>query len=175
MQIGGRRPLGGRFVRPRAARTGAARQHRPALTTSPPRSNAQGRGRRGAARAASKRSDAAVARLRETACDDHGDAPGRVARIAAEAARRAYSMAMAVLTSIRGLPRARRFALSGAVAAGSVGALAGLIIGVGVHPATAWFAVVELGVPAALTGGLVGLIAGAAANLLTRVRRRPMS
>jgi hypothetical protein len=60
----------------------------------------------------------------------------------------------------------------GAILAGGLGAIAGLIIGLHVYAATAWFAVLELGVPAAIAGGLLGCLSGAGAAALRR-RRHP--
>jgi len=51
-----------------------------------------------------------------------------------------------------------------------IGAIAGLIIGLRVYTPTALFAVVELGPPAAVAGGVVGL----AAAVIVRVCRRIM-
>lgn len=53
-----------------------------------------------------------------------------------------------------------RWMVIGAAAACAIGGFAGLLIGLSVHPATAWFAVFELGVPAGVAGGVVGLFAG---------------
>jgi hypothetical protein len=52
-----------------------------------------------------------------------------------------------------------RCATLGAVAGAVIGAIAGLIIGLDANPATAWFAVFELGIPAGIAGGLVGGVA----------------
>lgn len=54
-----------------------------------------------------------------------------------------------------------RWARSGAVAAGSIGGVVGLVVGLRVNPRTGWFAVFEIGAPAALVGALVGLAAAA--------------
>lgn len=43
---------------------------------------------------------------------------------------------------------------------GVVGAVVGLIIGLIVHPPTAFFAMAELGFPAAVGGGILGLLVG---------------
>jgi hypothetical protein len=64
------------------------------------------------------------------------------------------------MTSSRALPLVPRSAAVGAVSLGVVGAIVGLVVGLMVHPATAWFATLELGIPAALLGGLVGLAIG---------------
>jgi hypothetical protein len=52
-----------------------------------------------------------------------------------------------------------------------IGALAGLILGLDANPATAWFAIFELGIPAFIAGGLVGCIGAlivTAARWITR-------
>jgi hypothetical protein len=67
-------------------------------------------------------------------------------------------------------PRVARWALAGLVACGLVGAVAGLVIGLRVHPATAWFAAFELGLPAAVVGALGGAAAGAIASVVHRLR-----
>jgi hypothetical protein len=63
-----------------------------------------------------------------------------------------------------------RWAAIGVVAGFVVGGIVGLIIGLDAHPATAGFAVFELGIPAALLGGLVGLVSGAVAHVVDRRR-----
>jgi len=66
------------------------------------------------------------------------------------------------------MPLAMRWATLGAAGAGLVGGVVGLIVGLFAYPPTAWFAVFELGVPAAILGGLIGLLAGAIASLAKR-------
>ena len=61
-----------------------------------------------------------------------------------------------------------RWVAIGAIGAGIAGAVAGLWIGLVTHPATAWFAVFELGVPASILGGLIGLVGGAVAYAVQR-------
>ena len=53
-----------------------------------------------------------------------------------------------------------RWAGFGAALAGLIGGGVGLVIGLGVNPRTAWFAVLEVGVPATVVGALVGLVGG---------------
>ena len=48
----------------------------------------------------------------------------------------------------------------------------GLVVGLLVHPATAWFAVFELGIPASILGGLLGLASGAIACAVQSTVRR---
>lgn len=68
-------------------------------------------------------------------------------------------------SQLASIPVVPRFAVVGLTLGLVVGGLVGLILGLHAHPATAWFAVFELGVPAgmcgALLGALVGLVAAA--------------
>lgn len=63
-----------------------------------------------------------------------------------------------------------------AVVVGSVfavlGALVGLVLGVRTHVPTAWAAVLEVGVPAALLGAVLGLASGSIAWSWHRTRHR---
>jgi hypothetical protein len=59
------------------------------------------------------------------------------------------------------LPTLGRFSVLGAMCAGVLGGLAGLIIGLVVYAPTAWAATFELGVPAAILGAIIGLSVGA--------------
>ncbi|HEY3438590.1 MAG TPA: hypothetical protein VGK35_12960 [Actinotalea sp.] len=68
------------------------------------------------------------------------------------------------------LPVVRRYALLGGVVAGVLGGVAGLIIGLRVYPPTAWFAIIEVGLPAAVVGALLGLLLGAVARETSRRR-----
>jgi hypothetical protein len=61
-----------------------------------------------------------------------------------------------------------RWARSGVIAFGLIGGVAGLVLGLAANPATAWFAVFELGIPSALLGGLLGLASGALASAVRR-------
>ena len=70
------------------------------------------------------------------------------------------------VTSLRALPLILRWAAIGAVSAAVVGGVVGLVVGLVVHPATAWFAVFELGIPASILGGLLGLVSGAIAYVV---------
>lgn len=67
---------------------------------------------------------------------------------------------------VRALPSPARQAVEGALIVGLVGALAGLILGLIAYPPTAWFAVVEIGIPATALGLIGGLVVG----LVTRAR-----
>ncbi len=68
------------------------------------------------------------------------------------------------------LPRPLRWGVATGAVLGALGAVVGLVLGLLAHPATAWFAVLEVGVPAVALGGLLGLLAGSLAVALRRVR-----
>jgi hypothetical protein len=70
------------------------------------------------------------------------------------------------------MPLVTRFAVVGATTTGTLGALLGLILGLLAHPVTAWFAVFEVGVPAAIAGGVVGALVGLFAVIVRRVIHR---
>ena len=50
-----------------------------------------------------------------------------------------------------------RWTQIGALVGGAIGGVVGLVVGLGAYPPTAWFAVVEVGIPAAIVGGALGL------------------
>ena len=70
------------------------------------------------------------------------------------------------------LPVPLRHAMAGAVALGVLGGIAGLIVGLVAYAPTAWFAIFELGVPAAIVGGIVGLMIGSGTRLAHTDRGR---
>ena len=74
---------------------------------------------------------------------------------------------------LRTLPRPAAWALVGAGSAALIGAIAGLIIGLFVYAPTAWFAAIELGLPAAVVGAVVGALAGMIVTLTGGARKRP--
>jgi hypothetical protein len=59
-----------------------------------------------------------------------------------------------------------------AVRSGAIGAIAGLVLGLNVYAPTAPFAAVELGVPATLAGGIIGLITSATTTASRRLKQR---
>jgi hypothetical protein len=75
---------------------------------------------------------------------------------------------MATAPILRDRPLPVRWAVIGAGSAAVVGCLIGLVVGLLVHPPTAWFAVFELGVPASALGALIGLAFGALAIAFRR-------
>jgi len=68
-------------------------------------------------------------------------------------------------------PQSVGWALLGAAVAGVVGAFVGLIIGLFVHAPTAPFAIVEIGLPAAMVGGVLGLLIGSVKAIGRRISR----
>jgi presenilin-like A22 family membrane protease len=60
------------------------------------------------------------------------------------------------------LPTMGRYAVLGAVGGGLLGGLAGLVVGLVVYAPTAWAATVELGLPMAGLGAVLGFGVGAA-------------
>jgi MFS family permease len=71
------------------------------------------------------------------------------------------------------VPVPLRYALFGGAAGGALGGVVGLVIGLLVHPPTAWFAIFEVGLPAAVLGFLLGLVVGSVTHLVSRRRGRP--
>jgi hypothetical protein len=65
-------------------------------------------------------------------------------------------------------PQPVRWAVVGVASVGVVGAISGLISGLYVYAPTAPFAMLELGLPAAMVGGVVGPLVG---SLLAVIRR----
>jgi hypothetical protein len=70
------------------------------------------------------------------------------------------------------MPLTARWALVGATLAGVIGGIAGLVIGISVYAPTAWFAVFEIGLPAAVAGGVLGLLAAVIVKPGRRTMRR---
>ena len=66
------------------------------------------------------------------------------------------------------MPVVRRFAVIGSIVVGFLGALVGLILGLRAYPATAWFAVFEVGAPAGIAGAVVGALVGVLAMVVRR-------
>jgi ABC-type uncharacterized transport system permease subunit len=67
------------------------------------------------------------------------------------------------------LPLVTRFAIVGATACAILGGLVGLILGLRSDPATAWFAVFEVAVPAGIAGAVVGALVGLLAVTVQRI------
>jgi uncharacterized membrane-anchored protein len=78
---------------------------------------------------------------------------------------------MGFVAWLRGLPMLARWASIAAIACGVSGGVAGLVIGLFGYAPTAFFAAVELGLPAVFAGALVGLVAGIIMKTARRMRR----
>jgi hypothetical protein len=63
-------------------------------------------------------------------------------------------------THVREMPVVVAAVLVGAVLLGAAGGVTGLCVGLLAYPPTAWFAVLEVGVPAGVLGSVLGLIVG---------------
>jgi hypothetical protein len=75
-------------------------------------------------------------------------------------------------TGTVGMKLPARWAVFGFVFLGVTGAVAGLIVGLLAYPPTAWFAVIEAGLPAAVVGGTLGVLAGLVVEAARRAKRR---
>lgn len=69
------------------------------------------------------------------------------------------------------LPLLARAVLIGTMSTGVVGAIIGLVVGLRTYAPTAPFAVVELGLPAAIVGAVAGLAIGSIICALRRIAR----
>jgi membrane associated rhomboid family serine protease len=63
-----------------------------------------------------------------------------------------------IAVGLRGVPLIPRWTIVGAATACVSGGIVGLIVGLLAYAPTAWFAVLELGVPAGVVGGIAGLV-----------------
>lgn len=73
--------------------------------------------------------------------------------------------------SIADLPLVLRWSVRSGLVGGAVGAVAGLLLGLAAYPPTAWFAVLEVGIPAVVVGSLLGAAAGTAVLAVRRLAR----
>ena len=72
-----------------------------------------------------------------------------------------------------GLPLLGRWTTAGAACLGVIGAVVGLVVGLFTYAPTAPFAAFEVGLPAVIVGGVVGLVAGATVLAVRRIKREP--
>ena len=77
----------------------------------------------------------------------------------------------AIAAELRGMPLIARWVIAGAASATVIGGIVGLVIGLFAYAPTAWFAVFELGVPAGVVGGLIGLIGALILTVGLRIKR----
>jgi hypothetical protein len=74
----------------------------------------------------------------------------------------------------KNLPVAVSAMVIGAVVLGTLGGLVGLVVGLRTNPATAWFAVLEVGVPAGVVGWVLGLPVGLVAQWIAGAPKDPV-
>jgi len=74
-----------------------------------------------------------------------------------------------LLKAFRDLPFIARVTLGAGILCGAVGGIVGLIVGLYANPGTAWFAVIELGLPTFVSGCFIGFFV---ALIWQGVRRR---
>jgi hypothetical protein len=60
--------------------------------------------------------------------------------------------------------------LIGSVLLGAIGGAVGLVVGLAVHPPTAWFAVLEVGIPAGVLGWILGVVVAMIARRVGHAR-----
>jgi hypothetical protein len=75
---------------------------------------------------------------------------------------------MTVRSQLAEMPIVVRFAVVGSSAAGLLGALVGLVLGLTAYPPTAWFAIFEVAVPSGILGSAVGAVVGLMALVVQR-------
>ena len=79
---------------------------------------------------------------------------------------------MSARSQLATMPLIPRFAVVGSTAALIVGGLVGLVLGLRAYPATAWFAVFEVGVPAGICGAVLGALVGLVVGTVLRINRQ---
>ena len=72
---------------------------------------------------------------------------------------------------LAGSPLLLRWIVVSAAIGGIAGAPVGLVVGLRTYAATAWFAVVEVGLPATILGALIGLVIGSVILVARRIPR----
>ena len=78
---------------------------------------------------------------------------------------------MSARSQLATMPLVPRFAVVGSTAALILGGLVGLVLGLRAYPATAWFAVFEVGVPAGIGGAVLGAFVGLVAGIVQRINQ----
>ena len=67
-----------------------------------------------------------------------------------------------------------RLVMRGTAVGALLGAVVGLILGLIANPPTAWFATIEIGLPAAVAGAGIGLVVGVIVTIRHRIRVQRM-
>jgi len=75
-----------------------------------------------------------------------------------------------IRANLAALPLVPRYVAIGMTSAFVVGGLVGLVLGLLAYPPTAGFAVLEIGVPAAILGSVIGALVGATTLAVRRAR-----
>ncbi len=75
---------------------------------------------------------------------------------------------MSARSQLQAMPVILRFAVVGSTVAGVLGGVLGLVLGWRAYPPTAWFAVIEVAVPAAIVGAALGAFAGLVTVIVQR-------
>jgi len=78
---------------------------------------------------------------------------------------------MTAWSQLAALPLVVRSSVGGAMAGLLLGGLLGLVLGLRAYPPTAWFAVLEVGVPAGVLGAVLGAFIGTVTGAVQRIRR----
>ena len=78
---------------------------------------------------------------------------------------------MSVRSQMSAMPLIPRFTVGGSVAALLLGGLVGLVLGLRAYPPTAWFAIFEVGIPAAVAGAALGAFVGIVTATVQRLAR----
>ena len=76
---------------------------------------------------------------------------------------------MSARSQLQAMPIILRFAVVGSMVAGVLGGVLGLVLGLRAYPPTAWFAVIEVAVPAGIVGAALGAVAGLVAVTIQRL------
>jgi hypothetical protein len=76
-----------------------------------------------------------------------------------------------VQQTLHGLPLLLRYAVTGAVALGLLGAAVGLVLGLRAYAPTAWAAVFQVGLPATVLGAVGGAAVASVVLLVHAVHR----
>jgi membrane associated rhomboid family serine protease len=76
-----------------------------------------------------------------------------------------------IAPELRGVPLIARWIIVGAASGTVIGGIVGLVVGLHAYPPTAWFAVLEAGIPIGAAGAIVGLVGALIVTAGRRVKR----
>lgn len=91
-----------------------------------------------------------------------------------EFVRERRRVAFTPMTTRSGGPESlvQNWAAKGAICAGAIGAVAGFVYAWTVNESTAWFGIIEAGVPAFVLGGMLGAASGVVATMRRHTAER---